>query len=235
MNNISESDKVLFVDDEDEILNALKRDFRQESFSKLFASNVKTAFSLLEENNDVAVIVTDLSMPGTNGIEFLKKLCEEYPEAVRIVLTGRSDTPTVRNAQDAGHIFRYITKPWSLTDEFQPTLLQAIELHHIFAERRDLKNENGLQKEALKKQEEEIAKLKGLTDLANRNKNKILEFCSNEIKPFIHYVSQTASVLEKKDDDSFIEIAGCFKNKGSKIGLILEKLENFRQRQAVGN
>jgi EAL domain-containing protein (putative c-di-GMP-specific phosphodiesterase class I)/CheY-like chemotaxis protein len=102
---------LLLVDDEANILNALRRLFRREGYRILTAASGTEALELLAVN-PVQVIMSDQRMPGMSGVELLSKVKELYPETVRIVLSGYSEISTVTDAINKGAIWKYITKPW---------------------------------------------------------------------------------------------------------------------------
>ena len=111
---------LLLVDDEQNVLNALRRLLRREGYRILTASSGAEGLELLALHQ-VQVIISDQRMPGMSGVEFLSKAKELYPETVRISLSGYSEISTVTDAINKGAIWKYITKPWD--DEM---LLQEI-------------------------------------------------------------------------------------------------------------
>ena len=117
---------VLFVDDEEKVLKSLKRGFLDEPYKKLFAISGKDALEILEKN-EIYVIVTDMRMPEMNGLELLKIVKEKYPDVVRMVLSGYTQINTLLTAINQGEIFKFITKPWKLEEEFKPAVHEAIE------------------------------------------------------------------------------------------------------------
>lgn len=102
---------LLLVDDEEDILNALKRLLRRSGYRILTATSGADALELLGLN-DVQVIVSDQRMPQMSGTEFLSRVKELYPNTVRMVLTGHSDLASVTGAINRGAIFRFLSKPW---------------------------------------------------------------------------------------------------------------------------
>lgn len=102
---------MLLVDDEEDILNALKRLLRRSGYRILTATSGADALELLGLN-DVQVIVSDQRMPQMSGTEFLSRVKELYPNTVRMVLTGHSDLASVTGAINRGAIFRFLSKPW---------------------------------------------------------------------------------------------------------------------------
>jgi two-component system response regulator HupR/HoxA len=125
---------VLFVDDEERVLSCLKGGLLEEPYKSLFASSVKEALEILEQN-EVQVIVTDMNMPEMGGLDLLKIVKKEYPHTIRMVLSGNADIQTLLAARNKGEIFRFITKPWDFEEEFKPAVRQAIDYYDLHSER----------------------------------------------------------------------------------------------------
>jgi two-component system response regulator PhcR len=103
--------RVLYIDDEENNLQAFKASFRRQY-------EIYTAISAAEglkilENISVQVILADQKMPGTTGVEFFKSIADSYPDPIRILLTGYTDIEALADAINHGDIYRYITKPWN--------------------------------------------------------------------------------------------------------------------------
>jgi response regulator RpfG family c-di-GMP phosphodiesterase len=103
--------RLLLVDDEINILSALKRLLRQDKYDIMTANNGKEALDALK-NSPVDVIVTDQRMPGMTGVEFLRLAKEFYPETIRIVLSGYTELQSVTDAVNEGAVYKFLTKPW---------------------------------------------------------------------------------------------------------------------------
>jgi serine phosphatase RsbU (regulator of sigma subunit) len=103
-------DKVLLVDDDAMILAGLKRHLKNK-FHIEIAQSGEEGLKKIEENGPYAVIVSDYSMPGINGIEFLCRAKETDPDSVRMMLTGSADMSTAIQAVNEGSIFQFQTKP----------------------------------------------------------------------------------------------------------------------------
>ena len=115
-------EKVLIVDDEKNLLAGLERQLRG-TFNIVTAESGQNGLRALQENGPFAVIVSDMRMPGMNGIQFLMKAAELYPDTVRMMLTGNADLETTIHAVNEGNIFQFLTKPcqtailkWALVD-----------------------------------------------------------------------------------------------------------------------
>ena len=105
---------LLIVDDEENILHALKRTLRRDGYEILTTTNAGEAFELLAKN-DVQVIVSDQRMPDCSGTDFLSQVKEMYPATVRMVLSGYTDLAAVTDAINRGAIYKFLTKPWNDT------------------------------------------------------------------------------------------------------------------------
>ncbi|GAB4256908.1 MAG: two-component system response regulator [Deferrisomatales bacterium] len=102
---------LLFVDDEENILKALRRLFHRTGHEILLAPGGEQALELLR-SRPVSVIVSDQRMPGMSGAELLERARQLRPEAVRIMLTGYSDIHAAMQAINDGQVYRFLTKPW---------------------------------------------------------------------------------------------------------------------------
>ena len=102
--------RVLFVDDEERILTALKTIFRNK-YHVLTAANGMEALDFIKRFR-IPVIVSDQRMPGMLGVELLRRAREVSPDSVRILLTGYSDLASIVGSINDGEVYRFISKPW---------------------------------------------------------------------------------------------------------------------------
>ncbi|WP_104204965.1 EAL domain-containing protein [Billgrantia saliphila] len=114
---------LLLLDDEANILSALKRLLRRDGYRILTTTSAQEAFELLA-TNDVQVIISDQRMPEISGIEFLRRTKELYPGTIQIVLSGYTDLKTVTEAINESAIDKFLTKPWD-DDELRLVVQQA--------------------------------------------------------------------------------------------------------------
>lgn len=103
-------DKILFVDDDSNILDAYKRQLKRQ-FHVDTAQGAEEGLDAVRNNGPYAVIVSDLRMPGMDGNQFLSRVKEIAPESVRMMLTGYADLKTAMEAINQGNILRLLTKP----------------------------------------------------------------------------------------------------------------------------
>lgn len=102
--------RVLLVDDDQNVLDALRRRLRNQ-FDLAVAADPARGLETLSSDGPFAVIVSDLNMPGMDGVELLSRAREQTPETVRILLTGHADLDAALSAVNEGHVFRFLTKP----------------------------------------------------------------------------------------------------------------------------
>ncbi|MBI9045565.1 MAG: response regulator [Anaerolineaceae bacterium] len=102
--------KILFVDDEAELLNSFRRQLRYK-FEISTATSGLDGLDIAKSEGPFAVIVSDMHMPLMNGIEFLSRVESLYPDTIRIMLTGKADLTVAINAVNEGRVFRLLTKP----------------------------------------------------------------------------------------------------------------------------
>jgi len=102
---------VLVVDDEANVVSALRRTLRREGYTILSASEPAEALAILRQSA-VDVVLSDQLMPNMSGLDFLKEVRALHPDVVRIMLTGHADVATAVEAINDGEIYRFLTKPW---------------------------------------------------------------------------------------------------------------------------
>lgn len=125
--------KMLVVDDEPDNLDLLYRTFRRD-FNVLKADSGINALSLLATEGEVAVIISDQRMPEMKGTEFLSKTVPEFPDTVRIILTGFTDVEDLVEAINSGQVYKYITKPWN-PSELRSVVQHAAETYELLKQR----------------------------------------------------------------------------------------------------
>jgi len=130
---------LLFVDDEANILSALKRLFRASGFTLLTAESGAAGLEILSAE-DVDLVISDMRMPVMSGAQFLSQVKEKYPDTIRILLTGYSEVDAAISAINDGGIYRYLQKPWDEQD-----LLLTVQ--------------HALEQQALKRQTERLTAL----------------------------------------------------------------------------
>ncbi|EDZ91999.1 MAG: response regulator [Limnospira sp. PMC 1291.21] len=121
--------KMLVVDDEPDNLDLLYRTFRRD-FSVFKAESGVRALEILSQEGEVAVIISDQRMPEMKGTEFLSKTVPQFPNTVRIILTGFTDIEDLVDAINSGQVYKYITKPWD-PNELKTVVQRAAETYEL--------------------------------------------------------------------------------------------------------
>ncbi len=130
------SERILCVDDDPNILQAYQRALRKR-FCIEIALGGEEALAAVIHQGPYAVVVSDMRMPGMNGVELLKMVREHAPDTVRMMLTGNADQQTALEAVNEGHIFRFMTKP-CLPETFAKVLEAGIAQYGLVRAERDL-------------------------------------------------------------------------------------------------
>lgn len=128
--------KILCVDDDPNILQGYRRVLRRD-FDIEIAEGGEEAMAAISREQNFAVIVSDMRMPGMNGVEFLARCKELAPDAVRIMLTGDAEQKTAMDAVNEGTIFRFLTKPCS-PETLAKALRAGLEQHRLITAEKEL-------------------------------------------------------------------------------------------------
>jgi response regulator RpfG family c-di-GMP phosphodiesterase len=131
--------KILFVDDEPAVLEGYKRTLHRD-FHPDTANGGQEGLALIAAQGPYAVVVSDMRMPGMDGVQFLSRVREISPNSVRVILTGYADLQSAMNAVNEGNIFRFLTKPCE-TEVLKKALTTClIQYQLITAEKELLEN-----------------------------------------------------------------------------------------------
>jgi len=139
---------LLAVDDEPNILAALRRLFRATGWRILTAAHAEEALALLA-TEPVDAVLSDMRMPGMDGVQFLERVSRGWPRTARLLLTGQADLGSTIAAINRGRLHRYITKPWN-DDELVLTLRQVAQGQQLEAEKQALERLTQQQNDELK-------------------------------------------------------------------------------------
>lgn len=119
--------RLLFVDDEVNVLNALKRVLRNEGYHITAVTSAQLALEHMEAQ-EVDMVISDFRMPGINGVELLKEVRQRHPQTIRMLLTGESDTTEAMNGLQQESIYKFILKPWD-NEDVKFIIKRAIHRH----------------------------------------------------------------------------------------------------------
>ena len=182
---------VLFVDDEINILKAVKRLLRNEPWEVQCASRPQEALELLHTQT-VQVVVSDQRMPEMSGVDLLAAVRERHPDVVRMMLTGYTEMNVAVEAINRGEIFRLITKPWN-DEELKATLRQAFD--HF-----DLKEEIKRLNQVTREQNFKLQDMNRNLEYKVRDRTKQLAEKHSELRTaYIQTIRALAEAVDAKD------------------------------------
>ncbi|NTV12637.1 MAG: HD domain-containing protein [Desulfobulbaceae bacterium] len=195
--------QVLFVDDEENIVKALRRLFADDDgLAVMTATSGEEGLRLIADCDNLALVISDQRMPSMSGVEFLEQVKTLAPDAVRIVLTGYADINAAMGAINRGGAYRYLTKPWE-DDDLVRNVMDAVGLFK-------LKQENKRLNELVKKQnqtlEEWNARLKSRVleqtrDIVARN-DTLNQLNAKLHSNFQNSISAFANLMDLRDKTS---------------------------------
>lgn len=162
----SENHTVLCVDDEPNILNALKRVLRREDYRLITAGSAEDGLALLAEH-PVHVVLSDQRMPGTSGTDFLARVRERYPDVIRIILSGYTDVDSIAEAINKGHVYKFFLKPWN-DQNLRLEIRQALDQYDLMQANRRLAEE-------LRRKNEELRHVNQNLEALVRERTEVLE------------------------------------------------------------
>ncbi|MCU1736282.1 MULTISPECIES: HD domain-containing phosphohydrolase [Pseudomonas] len=128
--------RVLLVDDEESILNSLRRLLRSQGYELFLADSGARALEIMAEQ-PIDLVISDARMPNMDGATLLARVHELYPACLRILLTGYADLDMIAKAINEGRIYRYLSKPWN-DEELLMTITQGLAFQHSERERQRL-------------------------------------------------------------------------------------------------
>lgn len=170
--------RVLLVDDEENILNSLRRLLRGQPYDLVMANGGAQALQLFEEQ-PFDLVVSDARMPGMDGATLLAEIHKRSPQCMSILLTGYADIQTITTAINEGQIYRYLSKPWN-DEELMLAIRQALAFQ--FAER-------------------ERERLQQLTQEQNRQLVALNEGLEKRVQARTAELQQTADMLDLAYDE----------------------------------
>lgn len=154
-----ESDvKILCVDDEPNILSALRRTLTSFGYNVVVAKSGQEGLKILQ-HEPVQLVISDMRMPGMDGVSFLEYVSVRWPDTVRVLLTGYSSLESTIDAVNRGHVYCYIAKPWD-DDDLKLTVSQALHHYDVVMENKRLADQVREQRDQMLEQQREIEHLK---------------------------------------------------------------------------
>ncbi len=184
---------ILYIDDEKDNLTVFNSAFRRD-FKVHLAKSGTEGLEIMKKE-DVHLVLTDQRMPEMTGVEFLEKIIPDYPDCIRMVLTGFSDVEAIIQAINKGRVYRYITKPWN-KEELKITIDRALEAYNLRQQNKDL-----------------VASLKEANETLERKvveRTKQIELQKEEITDSIKYASLIQKALLPPEEEIDKLLPSCF-------------------------
>ncbi|MGM0442918.1 MAG: response regulator [Fibrobacterota bacterium] len=170
---------ILFVDDEENIIKALKRVFfRFDDHELLFSTDPREAEALVKEKN-VDVVVSDIRMAHMSGVELMGRINEYDSDIVCIALSGNADFNDIKDALNQGVIWRYIDKPWD-RNNLLLTVKNAVDLHAKRVENRLLIDELEKKKQELEEMNHTLEDLVAVRTRMLEERSRIMSMIVND-------------------------------------------------------
>ncbi|MGQ5523028.1 HD domain-containing phosphohydrolase [Chitinimonas sp. PSY-7] len=192
---------ILFVDDEANILSSLRRLFRSSNYNVLTANSAREALGLFEQG-PIDLVVSDMRMPEQSGAELLTQVKGQWPNTVRIILTGHADLSDTIRAINSGEIYRYLLKPWN-DEEFTGVVRDALAVKSLRDEKErleklvrqqnaELQSLNSNLEEKVRERTAEVQRTMGLLSTAHESLKK--SFLTS-IKVFTALIEQRGGTI----------------------------------------
>ena len=127
--------QILYIDDEEHNLTSFNSTFRRD-YQIHLATSGSMGLNIMKEHH-IDLVITDQRMPEMTGIEFLVRIVDEYPDCMRIILTGYSDMEAIIQAINKGRVYSYVSKPWNRED-LKLTIDRALEVKALRVHNKEL-------------------------------------------------------------------------------------------------
>ncbi|MEQ8222564.1 MAG: response regulator [Candidatus Eremiobacterota bacterium] len=170
--------KILFVDDEKNVLKAIERLFIDDDYEILTANSGEEGLSVIEHEYPVQLVISDYKMPGMNGVEFLGQVFRKWPDTVRIVFSGYADTASIVDAINEGQIYKFIPKPWN-DDDLKITIANSIEWYSLNKKNLNLADELKTKNEELRELNANLERIVSERTSELMFQNRVLSIAQN--------------------------------------------------------
>ena len=148
---------IMCVDDEENILRSLKRLLRNEGYRQLNASSGEEALRILKKN-EVHLVICDQRMSRMSGTEFMAIVKDNYPDTIRVILSGYTEVDSITESINKGHIYKFFLKPWN-DQNLKLEIKQALEQYDLIQTNKNLSKKISEQNEKLKSINENLEML----------------------------------------------------------------------------
>ena len=193
---VTSTDKILCVDDEENILHVFRRTLGRK-FDLHTANSAETALDLLREHGDFAVILSDYNMPGINGVEFLKMASALSPDSVLVMLTGNIELDVAIRTINETNIFRYMPKPCPV-EVMRKVIADALAQYHLILAKQRLSQELAKKNQELASSNAKLAQKKHLLEheleMARIVYSKVNQYGHEELDGLDHFIAAKETV-----------------------------------------
>ena len=187
---------LLIIDDEIDIVKALRRQFRRH-YNIYVANSATDGYAIMTEV-PIHVIISDQRMPGMSGVEFFHRVKHEFPDAIRLLLTGYADLQSVIAAINDGNVFRYIGKPWN-PEELDTIVREACSKHDLILENRSLlqklQEANHSLEQRVFERTAELHQVNEQLRLVNAQKDRFMGMVAHDLRGPIGSIQMCAELL----------------------------------------
>ncbi|WP_306642142.1 hybrid sensor histidine kinase/response regulator [Sanyastnella coralliicola] len=202
---------ILYLDDEEHNLTSFKAAFRRD-YNVFITTNAGDAVQILSEN-EIHVVISDQKMPNLSGVEFFELIIPDFPDPVRMLLTGYADIEAVIDAINKGQVYRYIPKPWN-EQELKITIENAYELYES--------------KMALRRKNEELQK-------AYAELEKFVYSASHDLRaPLVSVMGVLKLARAESIDGKAGEYFGMIEQTVTKLDVFVQNIINYYQNNKQG-
>ncbi|HXE51708.1 MAG TPA: hybrid sensor histidine kinase/response regulator [Tepidisphaeraceae bacterium] len=205
---------LLVVDDEPDVVKSVQ-DLLHRKYRVLGATSAKEALDLMERE-EVHLVMSDQRMPETTGVEFLRNVRGEFPEAIRLLFTGYADIRAVIDAINQGNVYRYITKPWD-PDELQTVIDEAAERYDLIVERNRLVS-------LLQQQNKELENANAALKRANELKQAFIQVASHELRTPLAILMGIARLAGENADEATQPWLKRIEQAGQRLGRLVDQI-----------
>lgn len=223
--------KILVVDDEKGVLNALKRLFHDEPYEVLTSPSGQSALELLHKAGPVQLIISDYRMPGMTGVEFLQQVMQQWPDTRRVILSGYPDSDVLLAALNEGRVHRFLVKPWN-NDAIKSVVGEMLDEYKMLVAFRQGAEELALSNRLLSRTNEQLSAI--LADvLANMRHATVPEDASVIAAPPANFlVHKPHESLSPREREILCAIASGHSPKAIAIdlGLSIKTVSTYKKR-----
>ncbi|MEQ6341828.1 MAG: response regulator [Gammaproteobacteria bacterium] len=220
---------LLLVDDEENILSSLRRLFRPLGYRILTAQSGVQGMEVMAKET-VDLIISDMRMPEMDGAKFLSEVAKQWPDTVRILLTGYSDLTSTITAVNQGRIYCYLSKPWE-DDDIKTTVKNALERKFLEHEKQRLEELTRKQNEELREFNTNLEKMVQARTAEIQQTADMLDLAFNELRrSYVTAIPVFANLVEMREGSAAghgRRVAEQARALAQKMGLAEEEVENI--------